>query len=227
MLTSACRDVAFDLGSLPLFLPGGAGHQLLTSAGLRLGSFKVPCQECAGEEGYFAMDYKVTSHHCMAWYQLCGQGIHVEMYGVTTPTSRHLLPPHLRHAPTRVEVGPGLWARALVHPGQLVRGLYGRGYLYHVQVAISILYISTPVSTYLLSTVQSWRHVPGMEAHPMEYTPGAWQPCQQPGHHACLNNYPIQVACSLQLVCSQTHFHTFRVTQNSCQDTILSVSHFH
>ena len=71
----------------------------------------------------------------MAWYQLCGQGIHVEMYGVTTPTSRHLLPPHLRHAPTRVEVGPGLWARALVHPGQLVRGLYGRGYLYHVQVA--------------------------------------------------------------------------------------------
>ena len=59
MLTSACRDVAFDLGSLPLFLPGGAGHQLLTSAGLRLGSFKVPCQECGGEEGDFAMDYKV------------------------------------------------------------------------------------------------------------------------------------------------------------------------
>ena len=65
MLTSAYRDVAFDLGSLPLFLPGGAGHQLLTSAGLRLGSFKVPCQECGGEEGYFAMDYKVTSHHCI------------------------------------------------------------------------------------------------------------------------------------------------------------------
>ena len=66
MLTSACRDVAFDLGSLPLFLPGGAGHQLLTSAGLRLGSFKVPCEECGGEEGYFAMDYKVTSH-ITAW----------------------------------------------------------------------------------------------------------------------------------------------------------------
>ena len=147
MLTSACRDVAFDLGSLPLFLPGGAGHQLLTSAGLQLGSFKVPCRECGGEEGYFAMDYKVSPHHCMAWYQLCGQGIHVEMYGVTTPTSRHLLPPHLRHAPTRVEVGPGLWARALVHPGQLVRGLYGRGYLYHVQVAASI-HIYTLVSTH-------------------------------------------------------------------------------
>ena len=245
MLTTAYRDVAFDLGSLPLFLPGGAGHQLLTSAGLRLGSFKVPCQECGGEEGYFAMDYKVTSHHCITWYQLCGQGIHVEMYGVTTPTSRHLLPPHLRHAPTRVEVGPGLWARTLAHPGQLARGLYGRGYLYHVQVTASIhiytylhqsistpvftylqhkylhiytiihiytplyistpvtsIHISTPVSTYLhqylLSTVQSWRHVPGMEAHPMEYTPGAWQPCHQPGHHACLNNYPIQVACRLQ-----------------------------
>ena len=83
------------------------------------------------------MDYKVTSHHCITWYQLCGQGIHVEMYGVTTPTSRHLLPPHLRHAPTRVEVGPGLWARTLAHPGQLARGLYGRGYLYHVQVAAS------------------------------------------------------------------------------------------
>ena len=69
VLTSACRDVAFDLGSLPLFLPGGAGHQLLTSAGLQLGSFKVPCQECGGEEGYFAMDYKVRQYNCVAWYQ--------------------------------------------------------------------------------------------------------------------------------------------------------------
>ena len=96
------------------------------------------------------MDYKVTSHHCITWYQLCGpgQGIHVEMYGVTTPTSRHLLPPHLRHAPTRVEVGPGLWARTLAHPGQLARGLYGRGYLYHVQVAASI-HIYTYLHQYL------------------------------------------------------------------------------
>ena len=88
----------------------------------------------------------------------------VEMLGSLEPLSRHLLPPHLRHAPTRVEVGPGLWARTLAHPGQLARGLYGRGYLYHVQVAASIhiytylhqylhiytiIYISTPVSTYL------------------------------------------------------------------------------
>ena len=61
----------------------------------------------------------------------------VEMLGSLEPLSRHLLPPHLRHAPTRVEVGPGLWARTLAHPGQLARGLYGRGYLYHVQVAAS------------------------------------------------------------------------------------------
>ena len=72
----------------------------------------------------------------------------------------------------------------------------------YISTPVTSIHISTPVSTYLhqylLSTVQSWRHVPGMEAHPMEYTPGAWQPCHQPGHHACLNNYPIQVACSLQ-----------------------------
>ena len=26
-----------------------------------------------------------------------------------------------------------------------------------------------------------------------QYRPGAWQPCTRPGHHACLNNYPIEV----------------------------------
>ena len=75
----------------------------------------------------------------------------------------------------------------------------------YISTPVTSIHISTPVSTYLhqylLSTVQSWRHVPGMEAHPMEYTPGAWQPCHQPGHHACLNNYPIQVAAA-RLLCS-------------------------
>ena len=242
---------------VPAPLPAGRGgpsaaHQRRAAAGQLQGA--VPGVRGGG--GVLCHGLQGTSHHCITWYQLCGQGIHVEMYGVTTPTSRHLLPPHLRHAPTRVEVGPGLWARTLAHPGQLARGLYGRGYLYHVQVAASmhiytylhqylhiytIIYISTPVSTYLqhkylhiytiihiytplyistpvtsihistpvstylhqylLSTVQSWRHVPGMEAHPMEYTPGAWQPCHQPGHHACLNNYPIQVAAA-RFLCS-------------------------
>ena len=74
----------------------------------------------------------------------------VEMLGSLEPLSRHLLPPHLRHAPTRIEVtlyistsrylstshqvGPGLWARVPAHPGLHARGRYGPGYLYHVQV---------------------------------------------------------------------------------------------
>ena len=74
----------------------------------------------------------------------------VEMLGSLEPLSRQLLPPHLRHAPTRIEVtiyisasrylstshqvGPGLWARVPAHPGLHARGRYGPGYLYHVQV---------------------------------------------------------------------------------------------
>ena len=38
----------------------------------------------------------------------------------------------------------------------------------------------------------SWSHVGGMANSYQSYSPGAWQPCSQPGHHACLNNYPIQ-----------------------------------
>ena len=55
--------------------------------------------------------------------------------------TRAQLPPHLRHAPTRAEAGPGLWARVTAHPGLATRSRYGPGYLHHVQ---------------------SWRHVPGM-----------------------------------------------------------------
>ena len=54
--------------------------------------------------------------------------------------TRAQLPPHLRHAPTRAEAGPGLWARVTAHPGLATRSRYGPGYLHHVQ---------------------SWRHVPG------------------------------------------------------------------
>ena len=36
-------------------------------------------------------------------YKMSG-GLMVEMLGSLEPLSRHLLPPHLRHAPTRIEV---------------------------------------------------------------------------------------------------------------------------
>ena len=45
---------------------------------------------------------------------------------------------------------------------------------------------------------QSWRHVAGMGGSYEQYRPGAWQPCTRPGHHACLNNYPIEVTVTQQ-----------------------------
>ena len=92
------------------------------------------------------------------------------MMGSLRPLSRQLLPSHLIHSPTRIEISPGLWSPVLSHPGLYSRGRYGPGYLYHVQ---------------------SWRHVAGMSSSYHSYSPGAWQPCTQPGHQACLNNYPI------------------------------------
>ena len=97
-------------------------------------------------------------------------GITVEMMGSLKPLSRQLLPPHLRDSPTRIELAPGLWAPVLSQPGLYARGRYGPGYLYHVQ---------------------SWRHVAGMTGSYQSYRPASWQPCSSPGHHACLNNYPI------------------------------------
>jgi len=98
-------------------------------------------------------------------------GIIVEMLGSIKPLSRKLLPTHLQNLTTRIEVGPDLWIPVTSHPGLYTRGRYGPGYLYHVQ---------------------SWRFKSGMTGAYSSYSPGAWQPCSQPGHHACLNNYPIQ-----------------------------------
>ena len=97
-------------------------------------------------------------------------GITVEMMGSLKPLSRQALPAHLRGSATRIEMSPGLWSPVLSHPGLYARGRYGPGYLYHVQ---------------------SWRHVAGMTGSYQSYRPGSWQPCSSPGHHACLNNYPI------------------------------------
>lgn len=98
-------------------------------------------------------------------------GITVEMFGEFTAISRSFLPPHLNTAPTRIQVGPELWVPVVSNPGLYSRGRYGPGYLYHVQ---------------------SWRHKAGMGNSYDEYRPGGWAPCSEPGHQACLNNYPIQ-----------------------------------
>ena len=99
------------------------------------------------------------------------------------------------------------------------------------------IYISTPVSTnlhqYLLYisfvycaelATRAWYGGPPHGVHPwcLAALPAAWPPRlpQQLSHTGGLQP-------AAQLPCSQTHFHTFRVTQNSCQDTILSVSHLH
>ena len=101
------------------------------------------------------------------WYE----GIEVEMLGTLKPLSRVFLPQHLRHLPTRIELAPGVWSAVTSHPGLYCRGRYGPGYLYHVQ---------------------SWRYKEGMRGSYDSYHPTTWQACSKPGHHACLNNYPVQ-----------------------------------
>ena len=98
-------------------------------------------------------------------------GITVEMLGSFQTISKDFLPAHLNHNPTRIKVGHHLWIPVVANPGLYIRGRYGPGYLFHVQ---------------------SWRYKEGMSGSYDSYTPGAWAPCTQPGHQACLNNYPIQ-----------------------------------
>ena len=102
------------------------------------------------------------------WYG----GISVEMMGSTRPLSQSQLPSHLSNNSTRVQIDSRVWVSVPAHPGLYTRGRYGPGYLYHVQ---------------------SWRHVLDMSASDQTYVPATWASCPTPHHHACLNNYPIQV----------------------------------
>ena len=104
-------------------------------------------------------------------FKMSYNGIIVEMLGSFQPVSKTFLPTHLDHSPTRIQLAKDLWIPVVANPGLYTRGRYGPGYLFHIQ---------------------SWRHKEGMEGSYDEYRPGAWAPCTQPGHHACLNNYPIQ-----------------------------------
>ena len=147
-------DIEFATKDYHHFKSGGQAYSYLTEAGIKLYSFKKDMY-AVKDAGMFNMEYG---------------GITVEMMGSLRPLSRQMLPGHLSHSPTRIEISPGLWSPVLSHPGLYSRGRYGPGYLYHVQ---------------------SWRHVAGMSSSYHSYSPGAWQPCTQPGHQACLNNYPI------------------------------------
>ena len=102
-------DVDFPSEHLHHFRPGGRAHQQLTEAGLQLYSFRRDMYSVAGA-GMFLMQHGKSSFHthaCMEEiftnYKISG-GLMVEMLGSLEPLSRHLLPPHLRHAPTRIEV---------------------------------------------------------------------------------------------------------------------------
>lgn len=147
-------DIYLRTKDIDLFKPGGPAYQYLTSKGIEIYRFQRD-NYSVKNAGSFNM-----------WYG----GITVEMLGSLDPLSRSLLPSHLRHAPTRVQVTPDTWIPVPAHPGLYARGRYGPGYLFHVQ---------------------SWRHV-GMSGSFENYSPGAWQACPTPGHQACLNNYPIQ-----------------------------------
>jgi len=105
------------------------------------------------------------------YFKMYYNGISVEMMGSLKPLSRNILPGHLGDKPTRVQLDADLWIPVMSNPGLYSRGRYGPGYLFHIQ---------------------SWRHKDGMSGSYDTYHPGAWAPCSQPGHHACLNNYPIQ-----------------------------------
>ena len=163
-------DIDIRTEHIEHFKPGGEAHQYMTEQGIQLYRFKKDMY-AVKNAGMFNMFYS---------------GIVVEMTGSIKPLSRVKLPPHLHQSPTRVEVAPDLWIPVTAHPGSTntimtwifyhscsglyCRGRYGPGYLYHVQ---------------------SWRHV-GMGGSYERYHPSTWQACTDPGHHACLNNYPVE-----------------------------------
>jgi len=148
-------DIEFLTEHFHHFKSGGAAHAALVNAGISLYRFSEDMYHVKGA-GMFMMHYN---------------GISVEMMGSLKPLSRLLLPEHLKHKPTRIQLADELWIPAMSNPGLYTRGRYGPGYLFHIQ---------------------SWRHKDGMSGSYDEYRPGAWAPCTQPGNQACLNNYPIQ-----------------------------------
>ena len=75
---------------------------------------------------------------------------------------------HLKHSPTRIQIGKNTWLRTVANPGLSMRGRYGPRYLQHSE---------------------SWI-LRGMKKSQIQYMPGEWKKCKTPGHHACLSNYP-------------------------------------
>ena len=51
-------------------------------------------------------------------------GIEVEMFGSKRNMSQSYYRHHMRHVPTKIQVGPDLWVRTHANPGLHVRGRY-------------------------------------------------------------------------------------------------------
>jgi hypothetical protein len=96
-------------------------------------------------------------------YQLTHGGLSFELMG-----KRGKLTLKEGMSPTRILVG-STWARVHHHPGQYLRGRYGPQYLQHAQ---------------------SWQFLETMENACDNYGGHQWTQCENPGHHACLENYP-------------------------------------
>ena len=147
-------DVEFRTSQFSEWKGGGAGASALKEAGILQYRMSEDCYSDKGA-GFFYMSY---------------EGVEVEMFGSKKNMSQSYYRHHMRHVPTRIQVGPDLWVRTHANPGLHVRGRYGPGYLYHVQ---------------------SWRHT-GLSSSYDKFSIVSWQPCSKPGHHSCLSNYPIQ-----------------------------------
>ena len=96
-------------------------------------------------------------------------GFSIEVWGTSVLSNTAYLSKELRknETPTKANIR-GNWIDTKFSPGLYARNRYGREILKHSQ---------------------SWRKV-GLAHSFGDYEPGSFEPCENPVHHACLNNFP-------------------------------------
>ena len=120
------------------------------------------------KNGYNLTSYKPPSQSS-GYVDIEYNGFDIEVWGMSRVTNTQYLPPELQARETFTKANiRGNWIDTAFSPGLFARNRYGREILKHSQ---------------------SWRNVQLPHSF-ADYNPGSFTPCENPHHHACLQNFP-------------------------------------
>ena len=137
---------------------------------------KVETIEYFQKNGYKLTGYQSPAkgevyNHYNGYVKIQFNGFNIEVFGTGMPAMSNtvFLPQELQKHETFTKANiRGNWVDTKFSPGLYARNRYGREILKHSQ---------------------SWRKV-GLVHSYANYTPGSFEPCENPKHHACEQNFP-------------------------------------